>query len=227
MVHFVAERTTTNPISSKIPTFAASFHKKSANLITHIRGNITHKTPTYIVVEAGGIGYHVNISLNTYAKVEKSEQVKILTYLHIKEDAHTLYGFAEDEERVLFVHLISVSGIGPNTAQVMLSQLHPDEIRSAIIGENEAALRKVKGIGPKAAKQIILDLKSKMMKTGGDVTASLLPADNTMRQEALSALLALQVNKIQAQKALNKALEEQPGIKTVEELVRRALKQLS
>jgi holliday junction DNA helicase RuvA len=196
-------------------------------LITHIRGSITHKTPTYIVVEAGGIGYHVNISLFTYAKVEKLEQVKILTYLHIKEDAHTLYGFAEDEERILFVHLISVSGIGPTTAQVMLSQMHPDEIRAAIIGENEAMLRKVKGIGPKAAKQIILDLKSKMMKTGGDVSPSLLPADNTIRQEALSALLALQVNKIQAQKALNKALDEQPGVKTVEDLVRLALKQLS
>jgi holliday junction DNA helicase RuvA len=179
------------------------------------------------VVEAAGIGYHVNISLFTYAKVEKLEEVKILTYLHIKEDAHTLYGFAEDEERVLFTHLISVSGIGPNTAQVMLSQLHPDEIRAAIIGENEVALRKVKGIGPKAAKQIILDLKSKMMKTGGDVTPSLLMADNTIRQEALSALLALQVNKIQAQKALNKALDEQPGVKTVEDLVRLALKQLS
>lgn len=204
-----------------------SFHQTSRTLITHIRGDITHKTPTYIVVEAGGIGYHVNISLSTYAKVEKLEQVKILTYLHIKEDAHTLYGFAEDEERVLFTHLISVSGIGPNTAQVMLSQMHPDEIRAAIIGENEAALRKVKGVGQKTAKQIILDLKSKMMKTGGDVTASLLPADNTIRQEALSALLSLQVNKIQAQKALNKVLEEQPGVKTVEDLVRLALKQLS
>lgn len=179
------------------------------------------------MVEAGGIGYHVNISLSTYAKVEKLEQVKILTYLHIKEDAHTLYGFAEDEERVLFTHLISVSGIGPNTAQVMLSQMHPDEIRAAIIGENEAALRKVKGVGQKTAKQIILDLKSKMMKTGGDVTPSLLSADNTIRQEALSALLSLQVNKIQAQKALNKVLEEQPGVKTVEDLVRLALKQLS
>jgi holliday junction DNA helicase RuvA len=196
-------------------------------LITHIRGTITHKTPTYIVVEAGGIGYHINISLFTYAKVEKLEAVKILTFLHIKEDAHTLYGFAEDEERVLFTHLISVSGIGPNTAQVMLSQMSADEIRAAIIGENEVALRKVKGIGPKAAKQIILDLKSKMLKTGGDITPSLLPADNTIRQEALSALLSLQINKIQAQKALNKVLEEQPAVKTVEDLVRLALKRVS
>ncbi|MBI5916680.1 MAG: Holliday junction branch migration protein RuvA [Bacteroidetes bacterium] len=196
-------------------------------MITYIKGSINFKSPTYIVVEAGGIGYHINISLFTYAKVEKLEHVKILTYYHVKEDAHTLYGFAEEEERVLFAHLISVSGIGPTTAQVMLSQMNPDEIRVAIIGENEAALRKVKGVGQKTAKQIILDLKSKMVKSGGDMPLSLLPADNTIRQEALSALLSLQVNKIQAQKALNKVLEEQPGVKTVEELVRLALKQLS
>ncbi len=196
-------------------------------MITYIKGTISFKTPTYIIVEAGGIGYHVNISLNTYARVEKLESVKILTYYHVKEDAHTLYGFAEDEERQLFAHLISVSGVGPSTAQVMLSTMAPDELRAAIIGENEAALRKVKGIGAKTAKQIILDLKNKMMKTGGEVAISTSPADNTIRQEALSALLSLQVNKIQAQKALNKVLQEQPGVKTVEDLVRLALKQLS
>lgn len=203
------------------------FLTKKRNLITYVKGTISYKTPTYLVVEAGGIGYHINISLFTYSKVEKLEHVKLLTFLHIKEDAHTLYGFADDEERQLFVHLISVSGIGPNTAQVMLSQMHPDELRAAIIGENEAALRKVKGVGQKTAKQIILDLKSKMIKSGGEATLPLAAADNTMRQEALSALLALQVNKIQAQKALNKVLQEQPGLKTVEELVRHALKQLS
>jgi Holliday junction DNA helicase RuvA len=196
-------------------------------MITFIKGTIAFKTPTYIVVEAGGIGYHVNISLHTYARIEKLENVKILTYYHVKEDAHTLYGFAEDEERVLFVHLISVSGVGPSTAQVILSTMNPDEVRAAIIGENEAALRKVKGIGNKTAKQIILDLKSKMMKTGGDVTIPSSPADNTLRQDALSALLSLQVNKIQAQKALNKVLQENPGINSVEDLIRLSLKQLN
>ena len=157
-------------------------------MITYIKGTISFKTPTYIIVEAGGIGYYVNISLNTYARVEKLESVKILTYYHVKEDAHTLYGFAEDEERQLFAHLISVSGVGPSTAQVMLSTMTPDELRAAIIGENEASLRKVKGIGAKTAKQIILDLKNKMMKTGGEFTIPASPADNTIRQEALSAL---------------------------------------
>ncbi len=196
-------------------------------LITYIKGIITFKTPTYIVVEAGGIGYHVNISLFTYAKVEKLEQIKILTYYHIKEDAHTLYGFADDEERQLFVHLISVSGVGAATAQVMLSTMTPAEIRAAIIGENEVVLRKIKGIGQKTSKQIILDLKNKLIKSGGEFSLSTTQADNTTRQEALSALLSLQVNKIQAQKALNKVIQEQPGVKTVEELVRLALKQLS
>ncbi|MFQ5445819.1 MAG: Holliday junction branch migration protein RuvA [Saprospiraceae bacterium] len=196
-------------------------------MITYIKGTITFKTPTYIVVEAGGIGYRVHISLNTYAKVEKLEHVKILTYYHVKEDAHTLYGFAEDEERNLFAHLISVSGVGPSTAQVMLSTMTPDELRAAIIAENEASLRKVKGIGAKTAKQIILDLKSRLIKEGGEFKLPAAVADNTMRQEALSALLSLQVNKIQAQKALNKVLQSQPGIESVEDLVRLALKQLS
>ena len=196
-------------------------------MITYIKGTIAFKSPTYIVVEAGGIGYHVNVSLNTYTRVEKLEHVKILTYCHVKEDSQTLYGFADDEERNLFVHLISVSGVGPSTAQVILSTMVPDELRMSIIAENEAALRKVKGIGNKTAKQIILDLKNKLMKSGGEMTIPLAQANNTMREEALSALMSLQVNKIQAQKALNKVLKDNPSVKSVEELIRMALKQLS
>lgn len=196
-------------------------------MITYIRGNITHKSPTFIVVEAGGIGYHINISLYTYARVEKLESVKILTYLHIKEDAHTLYGFAEAAERSLFAHLISVSGIGPNTAQLILSAMNPDELRAAIIAENVAALQRIKGVGPKTAKRIILDLKDKMMKDSGGEMPALAPQDNTMREEALSALLALQFNRIQAQKALNKVLGEKPALAGVEELIKLALKELS
>ncbi len=196
-------------------------------MITYIRGNITHKSPTFIVVEAGGIGYHINISLYTYARVEKLESVKILTYLHIKEDAHTLYGFAEAAERSLFAHLISVSGIGPNTAQLILSAMNPDELRAAIIAENVAALQRIKGVGPKTAKRIILDLKDKMMKDSGGEMPALAPQDNTMREEALSALVALQFNRIQAQKALNKVLREKPALAGVEELIKLALKELS
>ncbi|MCB0551040.1 MAG: Holliday junction branch migration protein RuvA [Phaeodactylibacter sp.] len=196
-------------------------------MITYIKGNITHKSPTYIVVEAGGLGYHVNISLHTYAQVEKLESVKILTHLHIKEDSHTLYGFADATERSLFVHLISVSGIGPSTAQLMLSSMTPDEMRIAIISEDVNTLKRIKGIGPKTAKRAILDLKDKMLKDSGEELALAGPQDNTIREEALSALVALQFNRIHAQKALNKALKEKPGVASVEELIKLALKELS
>lgn len=197
-------------------------------MITYVKGSITHKSPTFIVVEAGGIGYYINISLHTYAQIEKLEALKILTHLHIKEDSHTLYGFAEGAERSLFVHLISVSGIGPNTAQLMLSAMNPDEMRAAIVGEDVNALKRVKGVGPKTAKRIILDLKDKLLKDAGGEAPALAPQmDNTIREEALSALVALQFNRIQAQKALNKVLKTQPSAISVEALIKLALKELS
>ena len=196
-------------------------------MITYIKGAITFKSPTYIIVETGGVGYHVNVSLHTYAQVEKLETVKILTHLHIKEDSHTLYGFSEDIERKLFVLLISVSGIGPNTAQILLSSLNPDELRAAIISEDVLTFKRVKGIGPKTAKRIILDLKDKVMKDSGEVPITIGPKDNTIRNEALSALVALGFSRIQVQKALNKILKEQPDVTNVENLIKLALKQLS
>ena len=197
-------------------------------MITYIKGLLTYKTPTFIVVETGGIGYHINISLNTYVQIEKLESVKILTQQIIREDSHVLFGFADEAERALFLHLISVSGVGPSTAQLVLSSMSPDEIRAAIISENAAALGRVKGIGPKTAKRIILDLKDKLVKDGGiDVPLTILPQNNTIREEALSALVALGFNRIEVQKALNKLLKEQPTINNVEELIKLALKQLS
>ncbi len=196
-------------------------------MISYIKGPITFKSPTYIVVETGGIGYRINISLNTYTSIEKAEQVKILTHFHVKEDSQTLYGFAEAAERNLFRHLISVSGIGPSTAQTLLSSMTPEEARAAIIGENVAAFKTVKGIGPKTAKRVILDLKDKLIKDGGDMPTVITASGNTLREEALSALLALQVNKVQAQKVLTKILKEQPNLKKVEDLIRLALRQLN
>lgn len=205
---------------------AKFLHKHT--MITYLKGLLTYKTPTFVVVETGGVGYHVNISLHTYSKIEKLETVKILTQLIIREDSHTLYGFAEEAERTLFSYLISVSGIGPSTAQLVLSAMTPEEIRSAIVGENEVALSKVKGIGPKTAKRMILDLKDKLVKDGGiEMPLTISPQNNTMREEALSALVALGFNRIEVQKALNKLLKEQPTIHNVEELIKLALKQLS
>lgn len=194
-------------------------------MIAYIKGAITFKSPTFILVETGGVGYRVNISLQTYTQIEKLETVKILTYFHVKEDSQTLYGFAEDAERKLFIHLISVSGIGPSTAQVMLSGMTVDEARAAIIGEDVLAFKKVKGIGPKTAKRIILDLKDKIMKDGGDTPLNLPAVNNTVRDEALSALIALGYNKIKVQKVLNKILK-QKSFDKVEDLIREGLKQL-
>ncbi len=196
-------------------------------MINYLKGTITHKTPTYVLVEVYGVGYKVNISLNTYAQIEKQESVKLLTYLHIKEDSHTLYGFADDAERSLFVHLISVSGIGPNTAQILLSSLDTEEAKAAIIGEDVATLTKVKGVGPKTAKRIILDLKDKMIKDGGDFTPVVTTLDNTLREEALSGLVALGFNAAQVRKALNKIARSGAQVDTVEGLVKAALKELS
>ncbi len=196
-------------------------------MISYIKGLITFKNPAYIIVETGGIGYHVNISLNTYTQVEKLEHVKILTHLHIKEDSHTLYGFADEAERSIFRNLLSVSGIGTNTARILLSSMTADEVRAAIVGEDVMAFKKVKGVGPKTAKRVILDLKDKIMKESGDTPLSITPKDNTIRNEALSALVALGFAKIKVQKTLNKILSEQAEVNSVEDLIKIALKQLS
>ncbi|MEM1218608.1 MAG: Holliday junction branch migration protein RuvA [Bacteroidota bacterium] len=196
-------------------------------MIHYVKGEITFKSPTFIIVEAGGLGYQIFISLHTYGKIEKLERVKILTYFHVKEDQQTLYGFAEPAERGLFIHLISVSGIGPNTAQLVLSSLNTDEVRGAILAEDSATFNRVKGIGPKTAKRIILDLKDKIAKESGEDAPSLLPVDNTIRQEALSALVALGFNRAAVQKTLNGLLRKNPKITQVEALIKLALKQLS
>lgn len=200
---------------------------RKVRMISYIKGEITHKNPTYIIVEAGGIGYQVHVSLNTYAQIEKLERVKILTYLQIKEDSHSLYGFASEAERHMFVLLISVSGIGANTARIVLSSLDSEEVKAAIVSEDVATFNRVKGIGPKTAKRIILDLKDKVIKESGDTPFSFTPKDNTLRGEALSALVALGFAKIKVQKALNKILQSNNDIKNVEELIKLALKQLS
>ncbi len=196
-------------------------------MISYVKGAITFKSPTEIVVEAGGLGYRIHISLNTYSKIEPLESVKILTHFYVKEDSQTLYGFAEEVERSMFVKLISVSGIGPNTARVVLSSMTAEETRSAILSENVSAFNKVKGIGPKTAKRIILDLKDKLVKEGGEAPLTLVATNNTHRDEALQALLALGFNKVAVQKTLNRILKQQPGITHVEELIKQALKQMS
>jgi holliday junction DNA helicase RuvA len=196
-------------------------------MITYIKGNLTFKNPTFVVVEAGGIGYHIHISLHTYAQLEKAEQVTLLTHLQIKEDAHTLFGFVEESERSLFRLLISVSGVGTATAQIALSTLTPDQLRSAIIGEDVETFNRIKGVGPKTAKRIILDLKDKVLKDSGDTPILGTTQDNTLREEALSALLALGFARPQVQRALNRLLREQGSITSAEQLIKQALRELA
>ena len=194
-------------------------------MFEYIDGKLTFKGPTYIVVETGGIGYHLNISLNTYSLLADAERCKVYTWLHIKEDAHTLYGFADEGERRLFLHLISVSGIGPNTGRMMLSSITPQEIQQAIVNGDLALIQRIKGIGAKGAQRIVLELQDKLKKEGtGSLMAA--PLNNTVREEALSALMMLGFAKTPAEKAIDNAIKNDGVDLTVEQMIKIALKNL-
>jgi Holliday junction DNA helicase RuvA len=194
-------------------------------MFAYIDGKLTFKCPTYIVVEAGGVGYHINISLNTYSALANVERCKVYTWLHVKEDAHTLYGFADEGERRLFLHLISVSGIGPTTCRMMLSSITPVEIQNAIIQADVALIQQIKGIGAKSAQRIVLELQDKLKKEGPDSLISM-PLHNTTRDEALSALIMLGFGKQVAEKAIDNAVKKTDQDLTVEQMIKIALKNL-
>jgi Holliday junction DNA helicase RuvA len=194
-------------------------------MYAYINGKLVFKCPAYVVIDAGGIGYHINISLNTYAELEDKENCKLYTWLHVKEDAHTLYGFFEEGERRLFLHLISVSGIGPNTGRMILSSITPSEIQTAIVKGDVPLIQRIKGIGPKSAQRMILELQDKLKKEGPDSLISM-PVHNTAKDEALSALVMLGFNKNIAEKALDSAIKASAGNLSVEALIKIALKSL-
>tara|TARA_B100000945_G_C20307908_1_gene561326 strand:+ start:113 stop:694 length:582 start_codon:yes stop_codon:yes gene_type:complete len=193
-------------------------------MITQISGKLLEKTPTHVVIECNGIGYIIHISLQTYSLI-KDESCKLYTHLSIKEDSHTLYGFFDQNERHLFRNLISVSGVGPSTAQVILSTYNTSEIVSYIISADVAAIQHVKGIGAKTAQRIIIDLKDKVSK-GLPTSDILFEKDNTIKEESLSALLALGFAKKGAEQKIDKVLKENPDITSVEDLVKMALSQM-
>ncbi len=189
-----------------------------------IRGTIAERNPANVIIETGGIGYFVNVSLNTYSKLGSQKEGILFLHLTVRDDAHILYGFAEKAERMLFRNLISVNGVGPSTAMLMLSSLSADEIASAVTTENVNVLKSVKGIGIKTAQRIIIDLKDKLAKIHeGDQI--LFPENNTIRNESLSALVMLGFMKKDAEKIVSKILQEQPGT-TVESVIKQALKRL-
>ena len=193
-------------------------------MITHLRGKLVEKNPTEIVVECGGVGYLVHISLHTYSLLPSEEAVSIYTHLQVKEDSHSLYGFMEVSERAIFRLLISVSGIGANTARTMLSSLSPEELRDAIEASNVGTIQSVKGIGLKTAQRVIIELKDKILKIY-DLEELSTPLDNTNKEEALSALEVLGFNRKQSEKVITAILKDSPN-ETVELLIKKALKNL-
>lgn len=191
----------------------------------YIDGKLAFKSPAHVVIDAGGVGYHLNISLNTFSRLGDTERCKLYVWLHVKEDAHTLYGFADEGERRLFLHLVSISGIGPNTGRMMLSSITPAEIQAAIVQGNVALIQRIKGIGPKSAQRIILELQDKLKKEGPD-TLTTMPVLKTVKDEALSALVMLGFAKNVAEKVLDQQIEKNNGVLTVEQLIKFALKSL-
>jgi Holliday junction DNA helicase RuvA len=194
-------------------------------MIAFLKGKLIHRDPTFVVIEVNGVGYHVHISLQTFAAIKEQENVMLFTHLTIREDAHILFGFSSEAERKLFQLLISVNGVGPNTAIVMLSYLNSNEIKSAIVREDAATLQGVKGIGGKTALRVIIELKDKLKKESWEESSTVSSEPhNKLRKEALSALLTLGLPKAAAEKSVDTILKKSGNTITLEDLVKQALK---
>jgi Holliday junction DNA helicase RuvA len=195
-------------------------------MIAFLKGRLVHREPTFLWIDVNGVGYHVNISLQTFSEIKDQENVRVFTHLTVREDAHILYGFSSEAEKKLFQLLISVNGVGPNTAIVMLSYLNTSELKSAIIREDVGALQAVKGIGGKTAQRVIIELKDKLKKESWDEIQTPISSGshNTLRNEALSALLTLGLPKAAAEKSVDAVLRKSGNTITLEDLVKQALK---
>ena len=193
-------------------------------MITHVKGRLVEKAPTSVVIECNGIGYLINISLDTFSQIPDNENLKLYTHLQIKEDSHTLYGFHTIKEREIFRLLISVNGIGSSIARTMLSSISPDQIIEAISRENVSLIQSVKGIGSKTAQRVIIDLRDKILKVY-DLDEGFASSNNTNKEEALSALEVLGINKKSSVKLVNKIVLENPDI-SVESIIKETLNKL-
>lgn len=195
-------------------------------MYAYIDGKIVYKDPAYTILEVNGIGYELKISLNTYSQIKSFDRCKLFTYLHIKEDAHTLYGFSNLQEKQTFLSLISISGVGPGTALMVLSSLTAIELQQAIINNHVKVIQSVKGIGAKTAQRIILELRDKINHSDTAETPDILSptSHTTLKDEALSALTTLGISKSVADKTINTILRENHGEITLEELIKKALK---
>lgn len=195
-------------------------------MFAYIKGRLVHKDPTFVIIDIQGVGYEIKISLHTYSQIKDTETCQLYTYFHVKEDSQTLYGFAETAEKKLFTLLISISGIGPSIGLMVLSSLSPAEVENAIASGNVAIIQGVKGIGVKTAQRVILELKDKIGKDtlasdGSNITSGSI---NIIRNEALAALVTLGINKMAAQKSIDKILKNSEGQISLEELIKLALK---
>jgi len=194
-------------------------------MIAFLRGDFVLKTPALVHVDVGGVGYELQISLHTYTSIQNLDKGILLTFLHIREDAHVLYGFFDRVEKELFIQLISVSGVGATTARMMLSSMKPEEITRAILQGNARQLEAIKGIGKKSAERIILELRDKLGKNKIEANISSL-IDNSLEQDALNALIALGIARPAAENAIRKALQGGAEGLKVEEIIKKALKTL-
>jgi Holliday junction DNA helicase RuvA len=193
-------------------------------MITHLKGKLVEKNPTHVIIECAGVGYFVNISLNTFSNIKDQESISLFTHLQVREDSHTLFGFAEKSEREIFRLLLSVSGIGSSTARIMLSSLSPAQIRDAIANGDVATIQGIKGIGAKTAQRVILDLRDKILKVY-DIDEVSINSNNTNKEEALSALEVLGFVRRQAEKAVDKVINQDPSL-SAENIIKLALKNL-
>ena len=193
-------------------------------MITHLEGKLVEKNPTDVVIDCNGVGYFIHISLHTFSQIPNQENLRLYTYLQVREDAHSLYGFSSKIEREIFKLLLSVSGVGASTARGMLSSLTPDQVKEAIASGDVATIQSVKGIGAKTAQRVILDLKDKVLKVYGLDEVSL-TSNNTNKGEALSALEVLGFTKKQSEKVVDRIVASQPDA-SVEAIIKEALKNL-
>jgi Holliday junction DNA helicase RuvA len=192
-------------------------------MYAYLQGAFTYKSPAQVYVDVNGVGYEVNISLNTYGAIQHLDKGKLYTYFQVKEDGHTLFGFFDKAEKEMFILLISVSGVGASTARIMLSHMKPDEVQRAIAQGNVKLLESIKGIGKKTAERLVLELKDKVIKVSADSVIPVI-ASNSLQQDALNALIALGISKPLAESSIQKLNLAQPNITNLEELIKKALK---
>jgi Holliday junction DNA helicase RuvA len=192
-------------------------------MIAYLSGKFTYKSPTVVYVDVNGVGYEVNISLNTYSHIQQLSEGKLFTYLQVKEDSHTLFGFFEAIEKEMFTLLISVSGVGAATARMMLSNMKLSEISNAIMTNNAVLLEGVKGIGKKTAQRLVLELRDKIGKVTSSVPGNI-SVGNTLEQDALNALIALGISRPVGEQAIKKIVISEPSVNNLEALIKKALK---